>query len=72
MNSEKEYIVTLDDGKKYAIVNSITFNDKKYVYLSELEDFSKYIIGELINNEIVEIDNNNLLDQLIMEFAKMN
>ena len=70
MNEEKDIIITLDDNKKYVLVDKIKFNDKVYVYLTELEDYSKYIIGELVNGEIVEVEYQNLLGQIIMEFSK--
>ena len=71
MSAEKDLIVTLDNGKEYAIVYNIMFNEKNYVYLAELEDFKNYIIGELANDEIIHVTDTNLLGQLIMEFAKL-
>lgn len=70
MSDDKDYVVTLDNNKKYALVNMITFNGKKYVYLSEFNDPSKYIIGEMENNEIIQVEDNDLLGQLIIEFSK--
>lgn len=71
MNEEKNLIITLDNNKKYALVNSILFNEKKYVYLSELEDYKNIIIGEMENDEITIVDDNELFGQLIIEFNKI-
>lgn len=71
MSEEKDVIITLDNDKKYTIVNTLMFNEKKYVYLVELEDFKNYIIGEIDNDEVVEVEDQNLLGQLIMEFSKI-
>jgi hypothetical protein len=71
MKEEKNLIVTLDNNKKYALVNSILFNEKKYVYLAELEDYKNIIIGEMENEEITVVDDNELFGQLIMEFNKI-
>lgn len=71
MNEEKNLIVTLDNNKKYALVNSILFNEKKYIYLAELEDYKNIIIGEIENDEITIVDDNELFGQLIMEFNKI-
>lgn len=71
MNEEKNLIITLDNNKKYALVNSILFNEKKYVYLAELEDYKNIIIGEMENDEITIVDDNELFGQLIMEFNKI-
>lgn len=69
--SEEDLIVTLDNNKKYALINSIMFNEKKYIYLAELEDYKKFIIGELENNEITLVNDDELFGQLIIEFAKI-
>ncbi len=71
MNEEKNLIITLDNNKKYALVNSILLNEKKYVYLSELEDYKNIIIGEMENDEITIVDDNELFGQLIIEFNKI-
>lgn len=72
MKNNKDYILTLDDNKKYAMVNMLTFNEKKYVYLAELDDFNNYIIGEILNDEVIEVEDQNLLGQLIIEFSKLD
>lgn len=71
MSEEKNLIVTLDNNKKYTIVNTIIFDEKKYIYLAELEDYKKFIIGEIENDEITLVSDNELLGQLIMEFDKI-
>jgi len=71
MSEKKDLIVTLDNNKRYALVNSIIFNEKKYVYLSELEDYKKFIIGEIKNDEITLVNDDKLFGQLIIEFTKI-
>ena len=65
------YGILYDNNKKYTIVNTIIFNEKKYIYLAELEDYKKFIIGEIENDEITLVSDNELLGQLIMEFDKI-
>ena len=72
MKNNKDYILTLDDNKKYAMVNMLNFNEKTYVYLAELDDFNNYIIGEILNDEIIQVEDQNLLGQLIIEFSKLD
>lgn len=71
MNSEKEYIITLNN-KKYVIINMLSYYQKKYVYLTALDDFSDYIIGEILEDKIIEINDHNLLGKLIVEFSRHN
>lgn len=72
MNEEKNYILTLDDNKKYVLIDSLSFNKKTYAYLTELNDFTKYKICEIIDDEAIEIQDQNLLGQLMLEFAKLH
>lgn len=72
MTSDKDYVITLDNNKKYALVNTLTLDGKKYVYLANLDNFSDYIIGEVVNDEVIHIENQELLGKLILEFSKLN
>ena len=69
---EKNYILTLNNDKKYALVNSLKYNDKDYVYLSLLSDYKEYMICEVIGDEVIQVEDENLLGKLIMEFSKSN
>ena len=46
------------------------FEGKKYVYLSGLDDYKDFIIGEIENDEITAVSDTNLFGQLIIEFNK--
>ncbi len=70
MNKEKDLIVTLDNNKKYVLVSSIMYEGEKYVYLSGLDDYKDFIIGEIKNDEITVVSDTNLFGQLIIEFNK--
>ena len=48
------------------------FEGKKYVYLSGLDDYKDFIIGEIENDEIIAVSDTNLFGQLIIEFNKAN
>lgn len=68
----KDYIITLDDNKEYALISSIQYNGKKYLYLVELENNENCIFGELVNDDTVkEIEDEAVLASVITEFAKV-
>ena len=69
---EKNYILTLNNDKKYALVNSLKYDGKDYVYLSLLSDYKDYMICEVIDDEVLEVKDKNLLGRLILEFSKVN
>lgn len=71
MNMEKkDYIITLDDGKEYALVKSIEFNGCNYVYLIELDNYENVLFGEVENDTLKIVEDKEFLSQLINEFAK--
>ena len=69
---DKDYIITLDNNKKYALTNTLTLDGKKYVYLLNMDNLADYIIGEVVDDEVIHIDDQNLLGKLILEFAKLS
>ena len=72
MKQDKDYIITLDNDKKYVVVDSLNFQDKTYLYLAEYNDQTKYMVGELDNEDLVEVQDKKLLGKLLLEFAKNN
>ncbi len=70
MNSEKDYVITLDNDQKYIVVDSINYENKTYLYLTEMADKNKYMIGQLDNEDLIEIEDKTLLGKLLLEFAK--
>lgn len=69
---KKDYIITLDDNKEYALISSIEYNGKKYIYLVELENNENCIFAELVNDNIVkEIEDQLLLAKVIEQFTKL-
>lgn len=68
---KKDYIITLEDGKEYALVNALIIDNKKYVYLVDIHDYSNIIFGEFVADRIDKVTDNELLSKLIVEFAKL-
>ncbi len=74
MNLEKEMLITLSDDKKYVVLDTILYKDKKYVYLVEYKNEMniKFCIEELENDQIklTEVDDMNLKQRLLLLFTK--
>lgn len=70
--NQNDLIITLDNGKKYALLNSIEKNSEKYVCLTNIDDFGDMIFGKLEDNTVTVVKDGNLLFELIKEFNKMN
>ncbi len=68
---KKDYIITLDDNKEYALVNQLEFEGNRYVYLIELNNYENVIFGEINNDTITIIEDNEFRSKIISEFAKL-
>lgn len=71
---EKEMLITLSDDKKYVVLDTILYQNIKYVYLVEYKNETnvKFCVEELENDQIklTEVNNMNLKQRLILLFAK--
>lgn len=62
-------VVTLEDKKEYVIVDMLKLDGKKYVYISDINDATNYIIGELKDMDITEVEDDDLYDELVIKFV---
>ncbi len=69
--NDKDYIITLDDNKEYALVRSITFEDHNYVYLIDMDNYDNVIFGEMVGDTIKLIEDGELLAKVIDQFKKL-
>lgn len=67
-------VITLEDGIEYAIIEEIIHDDKKYVYLTNINNYEDFCIRKVIveNNEqfITGLDDDTEFDLALMLFAK--
>lgn len=66
---EAMQVVLLDDNKKYVIIEKLNHDNHTYVYLAELGNATNYIIGELENDIITDVEDQRLLKELILKFS---
>lgn len=70
---KKENIVlTLDDNRKYILVNRVTLDGHDYVHLMDINDATNFMFGEIKDNIIKRITDENLFVKLITIFAEQN
>lgn len=67
-------VITLEDGIEYAIIEEITYDNKKYVYLANTDDYEDFCIRKVIvaekDNVLVGLDDDAEFDLALMLFAK--
>ena len=68
---EKDYIITLDDNKEYALVSTIIYGNKRYVYLIEMDNHDNCIFAEMNGDTIKIIEDQLLLANVIAEFKRV-
>ena len=67
-------VITLEDGIQYAVIDEISHDNKRYVYLTNVDDYEDFCIRKVIleNNEefVVGLDDDAEFDLALMLFAK--
>lgn len=68
---EQGEILTLSDNKKYSVVFSTEYNQKKYVYLIDQDDYTNTMFCECDNNsELEEVIEPEIIEQLMTKFQE--
>lgn len=67
-------VIKLEDGIEYAILEEIVYGDKKYVYLTNINDYEDFCIRKVIKEDnsefLVGLDDDSEFDLALMLFAK--
>ena len=66
---EKEYILTLENNKEYALIKTIAYDGNSYVFLIDLDDCETYVVGKVEENNIEIVKDNDLLNILLAHFS---
>lgn len=72
---EKEYnVITLEDGINYIILDEISFESKRYLYLSNNDNKSDFCIRKIISKDgkeiLVGLSDDNEFDTAMLLFSK--
>lgn len=69
-NMEIRDIIVFDDDKEYVIASKVEYNNKTYLYLSDVNNSGKVMFGYLDNDDIVEIKDSKLIKELLPMFLE--
>ena len=67
---EQGELLVLTDDKEYAVVSSIMFEDKNYVYLVDTDKYKDYKICEFHGETLEEVVDSDLFRLLVIKFNK--
>ena len=62
---KREQIITLIDNNEYSVVDLFEKNNKKYIYLVDINNHSNIIYGKVEEDEIIEINDPDELEEVI-------
>ena len=69
-------LITLDDGKEYAVIDELILRNTKYLYLVNSIDQDDFIIQKLVDinsyDEIIGLDDDSEYDLALVAFANKN
>ena len=71
LSNNEEYIMSLDNNKRYVIINALELNGVKYLYLINLDDENDYMISEFLEDSVKEVEDEALQLKLVKEFSKI-
>lgn len=63
-------VVVFDDDKEYVIASKVEYNNKTYLYLSDVNNSGKVMFGYLDSDDIVEIKDSKLIKELLPMFLE--
>ena len=67
---EKGSTLVLDDDKEYAVVDEYVDGESIYIYLVNMDDVSKVIIGKVEGEEISKLTDPNEIEKVLKEINK--
>ena len=67
---EKGQIIELDNGKKYAIAETVEVDNNKYIYIINLLDNKEIHFAQFDNEEISFVEDEELYRALMFEVVK--
>ena len=65
---EQGEIVTLSNKEEYAVVSSIEYEGKKYVYLMDLENYKNFKFCLHEGNKLYVVQDSELIKKLVIKF----
>lgn len=63
-------VVVFDDDNEYVIASKVDYNNKTYLYLSDVNNSGKVMFGYLDSDDIVEIKDSKLIKELLPMFLE--
>lgn len=70
MENEKEVIITLDNDKKYVLIEKITYQNEEYLYLTNIENVLENMIVLLKDNKVEKILDKEKIQILVKLFEE--
>ena len=70
MENEKEVIITLDNDKKYVLIEKITYQNEEYLYLTNVDNVLENMIVLLKDNKVEKILDKEKIQILVKLFEE--
>lgn len=70
MENEKEVIITLDNEKKYVLIDKITYQNEEYLYLTNVDNVLENMIVLLKDNKVEKVLDKEKIQILVKLFEE--
>ncbi len=71
-DNQEKIILTLNDHKKYVLVDQIILSSTEYVYLVDIEDNTNLMVCELDGNKLTRVTDEKIVNEVLAQFLKQN
>lgn len=72
MNDSENIVLTLDNGKKYVVVESVHIDDNEYLYLGNIDDTKDLILCKRNNDKLTIVTDNTLKFDVLKKIGEKN
>ena len=69
-DNQEKLVLTLNDHKKYVLVDRIILSSIEYVYLVDIEDNANLMVCELDGNKLTRVTDEKIVHEVLTQILK--
>lgn len=70
--NEEHVVLTLDDHKKYVLVNNVILDHIEYFYLAEIDHPTNLMFCKVNGNQLSRVTDEQIVQKLVMQIYQEN
>ena len=70
--NEENVVLTLDDNKKYVLVNRVVLDNIEYFYLAEIDHPTNLMFCQVNGNKLSRVTDEQMIQKIVMQIYQEN